>query len=381
MQRPTRTYQVQMPRSRNGFPTRRMLPGVHKVRARSGNSVKAYWYAWRGGPLILKLMARSDAELDVLIERNLAEAAEAYRKAVKPPAPDDFVSGLIAKYLASAEYQRLAKRTKDDLRRQLDVARDGVGTMPLEALKSDGARKVLLNWRDAYKATPKTADGYLGALALVFAWAKRRGDLSLNPLEKWPRLYRADRADVIWTKADLVKLLKPERRPQTEAEKDFRRAVLLAAFTGLRLGDLVRLTWADVGENAITLATGKSRGKRVATIPITAKTRAILKQIGRKDVGAVLTHSKGKPWTAWGIQTAMQRAKASRGIEGLRFHDLRGTAATHFVRWGLPLADVALIMAWTPERVGNIARRYVTAEAVAAGMLERIGKNRSRRSL
>jgi integrase len=110
---------------------------------------------------------------------------------------------------------------------------------------------------------------------------------------------------------------------------------------------------------------------------MTAKTKAILRQIGRKDVGAVLTHSKGKPWTAWGLQAAMQRAKIARGIKGLRFHDLRGTAATHFVRAGLPPADVATVMGWTPHRVEGIARRYVTAEAVAAGMLERLRQNKN----
>jgi hypothetical protein len=70
------------------------------------------------------------------------------------------------------------------------------------------------------------------ALARVLAWAKARGDIPQNPLEKWPRLYTADRAAIIWTKPLLVKLLKG-------AEPEFRRAVLLAAFTGLRLGDLV----------------------------------------------------------------------------------------------------------------------------------------------
>jgi integrase len=151
--------------------------------------------------------------------------------------------------------------------------------------------------------------------------------------------------------------------------------VLFAAFSGLRLGDLVRVTWADVGEKAITLTTAKSRGKRVVIVPITPKLQAILKQIGRKDVGAVLTHSRGLPWTAWGIQTAMQRRKTAKGVKGLRFHDLRGTAATHFAR-SLPLADVARIMGWTPQRVDAIAARYVTAEAVAEGMLKRLKGNK-----
>jgi integrase len=346
-----------------------MLPGVHKVRVKLAGGPAEYWYAWRGGPRILTLRGRSDADLERLAQERFSEAAAAYRKAVAPQRADEFLSGLCVKYEESAEFKKLAPRTRADLKRHLSVVRNDIGVMALEALKSDGARKALLDWRDRYKSTPKTADAYLGALALVLSWAKKRGDLATNPLEKWPRLYSVNRAEAIWTKPDLIKLLKG-------VKPEFRRAVLLAAFTGLRLGDLVRLSWADVGQDAITLATAKSKGKRVVVIPITPKTRAILKQIGRKDVGAVLTHSGGKPWTGWGLQTAMQRAKVDRGIKGLRFHDLRGTAATHFARH-LPLADVARIMGWTPQRVDAIAARYVTAEAVAAGMLKRLGKNKS----
>lgn len=350
---------------------RNVLPGVHRLRRElSGGRVAAYWYAWRGGPPILSVIARSDAELARLVEAATPAAMAAYQQAVRPAAAHDLLSGLIERYLDSAEFKRLADRTRRDLRNHLDVARRDHGAMPLKALEARGARQLLIGWRDSFKDTPKTADARLGALAQVISWAKKRGEIDKHPLEQWPRLYRVDRADRIWTKADLVLLLRG-------AEPDFRRAVLLAAFTGLRLGDLVRLAWADVGKDAITLSTAKSRGKRVVVVPITPKVRAILRQIGRKDVGAVLTHSRGKPWTAWGLQTAMQRAKTRTGISELRFHDLRGTAATHFVRSGLAMVDVATIMGWTPNKVEGIARRYVTSEAVAAGMLERLRMGRA----
>lgn len=348
-----------------------MLPGVHKVRrVLTSGGVAEYWYAWRGGPQILCARGRSDAELDRHVEKAAAAAVAAYQQLLKPAAAEAELSGLIQKYLGSAEYARLAPRTKADLRKALDVVRDGLGTMPIRALEAPRTRQVLIAWRDKFKGTPKTADTRLGALALVINWAKQRGDLNANPLEDWPRLYRSNRAEAIWAKCDLVRLLR-------NADANFRRAVLLAAFTGLRLDDLVKLTWADVGRDAITLTTAKSRGRRVVVIPITPKTRAILDQIGRKDVGAVLTHSRGTPWTGWGLQTAMQRHKAAAGIRGLRFHDLRGTAATQFIRAGLPLADTATIMGWTPVKTETIARRYVTGEALAAGMLERLRKNKA----
>lgn len=53
-----------------GLRTRNMLPGVHRVRARlAGSQIAEYWYAWRGGPRILAVKARSDAELATDQER------------------------------------------------------------------------------------------------------------------------------------------------------------------------------------------------------------------------------------------------------------------------------------------------------------------------
>lgn len=358
-----------MPRSPNSLPVHKMLPGVHRVRVSVAKGRAEYWYAWRGGPRILAVKARSDAELDAALPAHVSAATEAYRAAVKPPAPKHVLDGLITAYLASPDFAKLGERTKSDQQKHLSVVRKRWAELPLEALKAEGMRKAILDWRDTYGKTPKTADDYMGALGRVLSWAKARGDIPANPLEKAPRIYHANRAERVWTKADLIALLKGQ-------SAEFRRAVLLAAFTGIRLGDLVELTWKEVGTDAITFATNKSGGTTVAVVPITPKARAILKQIGRKDLGCVLTHSRGEPWTEWGLQTAMQRAKVKAGIKGLTFHDLRGTAATTFIRGGLPLADVASILGWETKKVQNIARRYVTSEAVAAGMLERLRKNR-----
>lgn len=353
-----------------------MLPGVHRVRYRmAGGRVAEYWYAWRGGPRIMKAVAAGEDALSREIARLTPEAAIAYRAAVSPPPSDRFLSGLITTYLTGegdkppAHLAHMAPRTYRDHRRALDAARIDLGEMEVSALKAKGARKALMEWRDRYAATPRTADARMEALAHVLAWAVERDKIEVNPLASWKRLYSVNRADVIWTRADLIKLLRGAPAP-------FRTAILFAMFTGLRGSDLVRVTWAHVGTDAITLPTGKSNGKRIAVIPITPKLRALLSKIGRRDVGAVLTSSTGEPWTHAGIQTAMQREKRDKGIKGLRLHDLRGTAATHLVRAGLPISDVATILGWDRQKTETITS-YVTAEAVAAGMLERLRVNRS----
>lgn len=355
---------------------RDMLPGVHRVRAKAGGGKLAeYWYAWRGGPRILKAVAAGETALAREIARQLSAATAAYQEAMHPARADAFLSGLITQYLTGEDGKppphlaKLATRTQRDIRLALDVVRVDLGEMELDALKAKGARRALLDWRDRYASTPRTADARMEALARVLSWAVECDLIEANPLEKWPRLYSVNRADAIWTKADLVKLLKGAPAP-------FRTAILFAILTGLRGGDLVKITWPQVGSDGIRLRTSKSGGKRSAVIPLTRKLRALLNKIGRRDVGTVLVSATGKPWTLGGLKTAIQREKTAKGITGLRFHDLRGTAATNFIREGLPVADVAMILGWDQQRTAALAS-YVTADAVAAGMLKRLERNRS----
>ena len=63
------------------------------------------------------------------------------------------------------------------------------------------------------------------------------------------------------------------------------------------------------------------------------------------------------------------------GIRHLRFHDLRGTAATNFIRAGLDLHDVAMVLDWSKAKVEQIAARFVTAEEIGLAMVEKLRRN------
>ena len=66
-------------------------------------------------------------------------------------------------------------------------------------------------------------------------------------------------------------------------------------------------------------------------------------------------------------------------LEGLHLHDLRGTAATFFLQAGIEEKQVADLLGWDIERVHEIAKRYVSADAIAEGMLAKLEfKNRKK---
>ena len=118
---------------------------------------------------------------------------------------------------------------------------------------------------------------------------------------------------------------------------------------------------------AVTISTGKSRHRRTAIIPLYDDLRATLASIPQRSP-VILTSSLGRPWR--GFDGAFNRAKKSASIEGLRFHDLRGNAATKFYVAGIPERAIAEIMAWEEEHVAKIIRRYVDRAAATKNLID-----------
>jgi integrase len=145
------------------------------------------------------------------------------------------------------------------------------------------------------------------------------------------------------------------------------RALRLAGLTGLRLGDLVRLTWHDVGDKAIILKARKRKGR--AIIPILPEFRALLDSIGRGD-GEVLRNSRGQPWTESGLGAVFQKAKPESFDRAM--HDLRGTYATWLAMRGLTDDEIARTIGWTAKRISEIRARYVDEARVVVSMVERL---------
>lgn len=352
---------------------RDMLAGVHRVRKRTASGVTEYWYAWRGGPQILRVSARSDNDLSRAVAAATPDACEAFRAASAKGGDSITLYGLITRYLTAMEAFDLADRTKADRRKMLDKARTDIGRMELRALASDRARKTLVDWRNGYKATPKTADELLGALSRVIDWGIDQGDLTRNPIKDVAALYAPpDRSEIIWEPHHLEAL-----RPH--ADDRFWEFVQVATLTGLRLGDLRALPWSAVGKDAIVFQTGKSNKRRTVVVPMTEALRDVLAAIPRSPKSVTVLNSRRKlPWSEPGLESALQRARADSGVEGLRIHDMRGTAATHFIREGLDDRDIATILGWEEKRVTEIRRRYVSGQEIGLAIARRLRENKAR---
>jgi integrase len=136
----------------------------------------------------------------------------------------------------------------------------------------------------------------------------------------------------------------------------------------------------QLGDDAITIATGKSRQHREAIIPLYDALRNVLASIPKQST-TVLTNSRRRPWTADGFGSSFNKAKIDAGLADadLHFHDLRGTAATRFYTAGLSERVIAEIMGWEEEHVSRIIRRYVGRSAATKVVIRQLNKPKTGR--
>jgi integrase len=336
------------------------LKGIAKVTAKG----RTYWYAWRGGPRLHG-------------EPGSPEFIASYNAAVEDRrTPDQSrFRALVTAYKASADYKALADTTKRNWSTWLDRIGEYFGGLRIAQFdRPEKIRPVIRRWRAQWADRPRTADYGMQVLSRVLSYAvDPLGKIAGNPCEGIKQLYSGDRREIIWTDGDIAQL--KAGKPKRPCPEEIAHAIDLAAHTGLRLGDLLRLSWSHVGEDAITITTGKSKHRREAIIPLYDELRDVLARIPKRST-TILTNARRRPWTPNGFGTAFNRAKISAGMNDrdLHFHDIRGTAATRFYTAGLSERVIAEIMAWEEEHVARIIRRYVGRSAATKAAIAKLNR-------
>lgn len=183
-----------------------------------------------------------------------------------------------------------------------------------------------------------------------------------NPcaLVKGPR--RSTEEMKVWQPPEVEQFLAAAR-----SEARFYPLFLLALTTGMRLGELCGLQWADIDLQAGYLMVRRTvsdlGGKRSVRHPKTKGSRrridlppmvlAVLAAHRRAalvkgSIGAATwlfpTHRGDCAWPRWVSGTVFHRLVAAAGVQRIRFHDMRHTAATLMLLQGIHIKVVSEIL-------------------------------------
>ena len=300
-----------------------VLKGIHRVKRKLANGeMKVHFYAWRGGPAI----EAKPGTPEFVREYHDAHAS------LRQPRAGTFMT-IIAQYKAAPEFTSLAASTRRAYVAYIKLIEDGFGDLPVAALADRRVRGEFKTWRDSFAETPRKADYAWTTLARIMSFAKDRGIIATNPCERGGRLYVADRKDKIWTEQDIAAVL-------AVASSEIQLALVLALWSGQRQGDLLRLPWSAYETPYIRLRQSKG-GRRVA-MPAGAPLRTLLDATSRRGP-LILTNTLGRPWTSDGFRTSWGKVCERAGIDGLTFHDLRGTAVVRLAIAGASVPQIAAV--------------------------------------
>ena len=144
---------------------------------------------------------------------------------------------------------------------------------------------------------------------------------------------------------------------------------VLGLNTGLRHSEIRRLRWKDVNLGNRVLCVGKSKTEAGSgrAIPLTQPVWAVLNIWASRfpnrgaDDYVFPTCENGKlnvsrPIANW--RTAWRRACQDAGLAGLRYHDLRHTAATKMLEGGVAFATLAQVLGWSASTTVRMLKRY-----------------------
>ncbi len=202
-------------------------------------------------------------------------------------------------------------------------------------------------------AGPRTVNKYREIVLAVYTYACRPATFALpaNPAQATDkrRLPQPGTLDT-YTAAE-VELIAGALEDLQDAE-----LIRVAAYTGLRQGELRALRWRDVGEDVLTVSRALSagvesgtKGGKVRHVPLVPQAAAALERLReRGDFTApdelVFCNWRGRALDESALTRRFKRARDAAGLRPLRFHDLRHTYGSLLAAAGVPVADIQAAM-------------------------------------
>lgn len=366
---------------------------IQRKKAKLKSGTVEYHYAWRNGPRFW-----SSQEADSCAEGSRAYWNR-YRKLVENlPENRNIFRRIIRAFLASPRYERLSERTKKNLSHSISRP-NGIdakwGTAPIALFDHPMVRREVYKWRDRCFASDRSADCVVGDLVSIVSWAKDRGELGFNHLERMERRYSNSRAHLMWTDAEIETFLTGEAgelRLLPPADPVDARIMIMATQTGLAPVDLIRVTrghlrWVN-GRRIIQIVRSKTRKTNsMASIPVLPRLATLLDETP-SDQMVYLVGAKGHPFRKSHTISKRVRARRDRLAEAaaklglpppirpeLNFYDTRSTAAYRLYEAGADLHELAGAMGWLPQTAAQMLATYTKSEgAHVVGLFDKLSK-------
>ncbi|MCA9720213.1 MAG: tyrosine-type recombinase/integrase [Myxococcales bacterium] len=346
---------------------------------------KAYYVRYRTGGRDLRERLGSTIELTFVEARRRAIARLAEVRAAEegPPARAPLPEAasprrqtprlreFAARFVAQHVDVRLKPTTQLKYRQLLRTAiLPTFGEQRMDEIR----RAAVVRWHASMVKTPGEANNALTLLKSVYARAKEWDVLDEAFAAPTSRVKRfPDRARERFLTPDERRRLEGFLERAHEHDRGGFRwesicALRLLAHTGMRRGEVLGLTWAmvDWRHQVLRLPDSKT-GRRV--VPLSPQAVALLRAAAARENPSpyVVPTSTGGPIGGANLTHTWMRIRRRVGLEDVRLHDLRHSAASDAINAGVPLAVIGRILG---HRKPSTTQRYahISDDALAKGV-------------
>jgi integrase len=260
-------------------------------------------------------------------------------------------------------------RSERTARLRIAVLVEYFGEMPIDritpATPVERFKLERLNTRTRNKTERQIAsvNRELEQLRAILRYARNEGLITASPFERSssPLISKADetKRTRVLSREEEIRLLKACETPERD---HLIPLIIFAVDTGMRKGEMLSLTWADVNFKArsITVRATTTKTLQSRVVPISRRLLAYLRPMlsrAGNSPNTIPVFTLRKWQNGW--VSACRDAK----IDGLRWHDLRATFITRCVERGVPVELVAKISGH--QDVATLYAHYLRSSASA----------------
>ena len=299
------------------------------------------------------------------------------------------MADLIHRYKQSARYRAKAAATRKGYDWCLNAILAWTSKVPadldgLAPIASITAPKVQRWYEEMHATKPGTANAVLRVMRLLFTFARRNGDVTVNPAAA-PGLITPAKSGRIWTDAEVDLLV---ATADAMGQPSIGDAIELAFWLGQRPTDIRQLRWDQYKAGVIAVTQSKTAAR--VTIPESPRLLARLEAARLRQQEAkvasttmVVCESTKRPYTEYHFshtfaEIRARAVKKAPSLAGLQFKHLRHTAVTRLAEAGCTIAEIARITGHSLKTAETILEHYLvrTDDMAAAAVAKRLAHKR-----
>jgi integrase len=221
-----------------------------------------------------------------------------------------------------------------------------LGSLPLNRLSSDviaKTRDLLVDKpkKDGKSLSPKTANRYLASLSATLSYGVEEcGWLHTNPCLLISKFNEGPSRNRLLTTEEIDRLLDACKKSKCKALYPI---IFLAMRSGMRLGELQKLTWPDVSLNQSIVFLRDTKNGLPRSVPLSKEAKVVIEAVAPSQERKGLVFKGKRSGGKVSIHKAFYKAIALAAISNLHIHDLRHLFCTTAALSGASILQIKSI--------------------------------------